>query len=381
MTMTFVLTEEQNLLRDSARVFLFENAPVAQLRSLRDTHDATGFSRALWQDFAKMGFTGILVPEAHGGMGLGHTEAGLLMQEIGRNLTASPFLASSVVAVTAIVQGGNPEQQARLLPQLARGGCIATLAVDEVSKHRPQQIALRATRTADGWQLTGSKTFVLDGHVADRLVVAARIEGEPGDAQGVALFLVPRDGAGVRIERVLMVDAHNAARIDFGKVAVGADALLGGEAGGGAALHAALDAGRAAVAAEMLGLADEVFARTLGFLKERKQFDRRIGEFQALQHRAAILFCDLELARAAVMHALRSLDTGSADAWMAVAVAKARACRTVALAVQEGVQMHGGMGMTDELDLGLFMKRARVLQELFGDAAFHADRLAAERRY
>jgi len=383
--MALILTEEQTMLRDSARAFLADNAPVSQLRQLRDSRDTTGFSRPLWQRFAEMGFTGILVPEAQVGLGLGHVEVGVVMEEIGRHLTASPFLASSVVAVTAIRHAGSEAQQARLLPTLASGQRIATLAVDEAAKHQPQRIALKATRTASGWVLDGSKTFVLDGHVADLLIVAARSSGEAGGAQGITLFLVPRDTPGVEVERVAMVDSHNAARIVFKGVAVGTDAELGAVDGGGTALGAALDAGRAASAAELLGLADEAFARTIAFLKERKQFDRVIGEFQGLQHRAAMLYVDIELARAAVMKALHSLDADpmldSAKTSAAVSVAKARAGRSATLAVQEGVQMHGGMGMTDEFEMGFFMKRARVLQELFGDANFHADRLARLREY
>ncbi|HUL67449.1 MAG TPA: acyl-CoA dehydrogenase [Burkholderiaceae bacterium] len=374
--MAFVLTEEQTLLRDSARSFLSEKAPVAQLRQLRDRRDPDGFSRALWKSFAEMGFTGMLVPEAHDGLGLGHTEVGLVMQEIGRNLTASPFLASSVVAVTAIGHGADQAQQAKLLPRLARGERIATLAVDEQSKHHPELIESRAKRVGAGWELTGQKTFVIDGHVADFLIVVAR-----GDGAGLAMFVVRRDAPGVEVERVQMVDAHNAARVRFDNVKLGADAHLAGATDASAALQAALDAGRAAASAEMLGLADEVFTRTVAYMKERKQFDRRIGEFQGLQHRAAMLYCDIELARAAVAHASSRLDAGADDAWTAVAIAKARAGASVTRAVQEGVQMHGGMGMTDELDMGLFMKRARVLQELFGDSAFHANRLAVSKSY
>jgi len=378
--MSLVLTEEQALLRDSARTFLAENAPVSQLRRLRDTRDADGFSRPLWQSFVQMGFTGILVPEAQGGLGLGHTEAGVVMQEIGRNLAASPFLASSVAAVSAIVHGANPTQRAELLPPLARGERIAALAVDETSKHQPEQIALEATRSSTGWVLDGQKTFVLDGHVADWLIVAARTAGTPGNEFGIGLFVVPRNTAGVQVERVVLVDAHNAARVQLNSVAIEAKAFLDG-ADGDVALQAALDAGRAAAAAEMLGIADEVFTRTLTHLKERKQFDRLLGEFQALQHRAAMLYCDIELARATLMAALHSLDTNAADRSTAVAIAKARAGMSVTRAVQEGVQMHGGMGMTDELDMGLYMKRARVLQELFGDSNYHADRLAQSRGY
>ncbi|CAN5314506.1 acyl-CoA dehydrogenase family protein [soil metagenome] len=384
--MSLILTEEQTMLRDSARSFLSENAPVSQLRTLRDSHDTSGFSRTLWQRHAEMGYTGILVPEAHGGLGLGFVEAGVVMEETGRHLSVSPFFASSVVAVTAIRNAGTEDQQARLLPALASGERIATLAVDEHSKHRPDRIQLRAEKSSSGWVLDGAKTMVLEGHVADWLIVAARTSPASAEADGISLFLVPRDTPGVQTERLAMVDSHNAARVVFAGVAVGADALLGTPGNGGAALARALDAGRAAAAAEMVGLADEAFARTVSYLKERKQFGRVIGEFQGLQHRAAALYVDIELARSAVAKALALLDAGDdaasvAKASTAASVAKARAGKSATLAVQEGVQMHGGMGMTDEFEMGFFMKRARALQELYGDANHHADRLARQRGY
>jgi len=379
--MALLLTEEQTMLRDSARSFLGDTAPVAQLRTLRDSHDPHGFSPALWKSFADMGFTGILVPEANAGLGLGHVEAGLVMQEIGRHLTASPFLATGVVATTAILHAGSQVQRLQLLAPLAAGKRIATLALDEHSKHRPQHVALQATRTHDSWTLDGAKAFVLDGHVADLLIVAARTSGAVNDLHGLTLFIVPRVAPGVIVERTSMVDSHNAARIEFKGVVVGEDAVLGAPDDGASALQVALDAGRAAVASELLGVADEVFARTVSYLKERRQFDRLIGGFQALQHRAAILYCDIELARAAVLNASQRLDAEPATSSAAVSVAKARAGRSATLAVQEAVQMHGGMGMTDEFDIGLFMKRARVLQELYGDANFHSDQLACQRHY
>ena len=282
--MPLILTDTQTQLRDSARDFLAEQAPVSQLRALRDSADADGFSRPLWRQFAQMGFTGVLVPEAHGGLGLGHVEAGVVMERIGHQLCASPLLASGIVAATAIAQAGTPAQQQRWLPALAGGQLIATLAVDETPKHRPQPHATTATRDGDGWLLNGAKTLVLDGHVADLLVVVAAL---PDGMAG--LFVVPRDAVGLTIERTLMVDAHNAARLQLAGVQLPADALLGGSAAGGLALSAALDAGRAAAAAELLGLADEVFERTVQYLKDRRQFGKQIGEFQALQHRAAHL--------------------------------------------------------------------------------------------
>ncbi|MBI5259907.1 MAG: acyl-CoA dehydrogenase family protein [Burkholderiales bacterium] len=379
--MPLILTEEQSMLRDSARDFLAEQAPVTALRQLRDGRSEDGFSRKLWSQFAEMGFTGALVPEAHGGLGLGHVEAGVVMEQIGHNLTASPLLASGIVAVAALRAGGSAEQQAEWLPKLASGEVIATLAVDEGVKHRPLNTALTARIEGGELLLDGAKTFVLDGHVADVLIVVARTAGQPGDAEGLTLALVPRTATGVSVERTIMTDAHNAARITFSSVRVPASAVIGGVGTGAATLAAALDAGRAAAAAELLGVADEVFERTVQYLKERKQFGQLIGEFQALQHRASLLYCELELTRAAVLKAQQALDEGGPKAAMAVAVAKARAGRSATLAVQEGVQMHGGMGMTDEFDIGLFMKRARVLQELFGDAAYHQDQLARSRGY
>jgi alkylation response protein AidB-like acyl-CoA dehydrogenase len=371
--MSLLLNEEQTMLRDSARDFLRENAPVAQLRQLRDSRDPAGFSGPTWSAFAELGFAGVAVPEEHGGTGLGAVEMGVLMEQIGRHLSALPFLSSGVVAARLLQVAGSPEQQAAWLPRMARGEAIATLAVDEGPKHRPDDIALRAQGHAGGWTLSGTKTFVPDGHVASLLLVVARVD------DGVAIFAVPRDTAGVRVERVEMADAHNAARVLLLDAVLLAEARL--PAGSEAALRQALDLGRAAAAAELLGIADEVFERTLDYLKQRKQFSKLIGEFQALQHRAATLYVDIELARAALAKALRALDTAPGNAAEAVAIAKAKCGSAATLAVQEGVQMHGGMGMTDQLDFGLFMKRARVLQELYGDASWQMDRLARLRGY
>ena len=374
--MALILNEEQAMLRDSARDFLAGQAPVSQLRALRDSADADGFSRPLWAQFAEMGFTGVLVPEAHGGLGLGHVEAGVVMAQVGHHLTASPLLASGIVAATALRKAGTAAQQADWLPRIARGEVIATLAVDEAGKHRPALLNTTAHAVGDGWVLDGAKVLVLDGHVADLLIVAARV----GDA-GVGLFLVDPKAAGVVVERTMMVDAHNASRVQLKAVRVGGDALLGAVDGGAAALAATLDAGRCAAAAELMGLADEVFNRTVAYIKERKQFGKTIGEFQALQHRAATLYCDLEISHAALIKAQQLLDDGAPGAANAVAIAKARAGQTATTAVQEGVQMHGGMGMTDAFEIGFFMKRARVLQELWGDSHFHLDAFAQRRGY
>ncbi|MBR1230796.1 acyl-CoA dehydrogenase family protein [Bradyrhizobium sp. AUGA SZCCT0182] len=379
--MALVLTEEQSMLRDSARGLISDKAPVSHLRALRDAKDATGFSRELWKAFAEMGFSGLLVPENFGGSGLGAVEAGVVMEEIGRTLMPSPFLSTAVLAASALTRGGSDAQKAAHLPKISDGSLLAALAVDEGAKHRPLQTKLQASRSGNGFKLNGAKAFVVDGHTADLLIVAARTAGSAGERNGLTLFLVDPKSKGLAVERTAMVDSHNAARIEFDNVEVNADSVLGEVDQGGALLEGVLNIGRGAVASEMVGLSEEVFGRTVTYLKERKQFGKLIGEFQALQHRAAELYIDIEITRAAVLKALQTLDGDFANASAAVAVAKARAGTTATRAVQEGVQMHGGMGMTDQFDIGFFMKRARVCQELFGDSNYHADQLARMKSY
>ena len=358
--MALVLNEEQSMLRDSARGFISDKAPVSHLRQLRDARDATGFSRELWKGFAEMGFAGLLVPEAFGGSGLGCVEAGIVMEEIGRTLMPSPYLATSVLAASALARGGSDAQKSQYLPKISDGSLLAAFAVDEGAKHRPLMTNLQAVRSGNGFKLSGEKAFVVDGHTADLLIVAARSAGTAGERDGLTLFLVDPKTKGVAVERTAMVDARNAARIVFDNAEVNADGVLGEVDQGFALLDGVLNIGRAAVASEMVGLSEEVFGRTVTYLKERKQFGKLIGEFQALQHRAAQLYVDIEITRAAVLKALQTLDASFDKAGAAVAVAKARAGTTATLAVQEGVQMHGGMGMTDQFDIGFFMKRARV---------------------
>ena len=354
---------------------------MSHLRQLRDSKDATGFSRDLWKTFAEMGFSGLLVPADFGGSGLGCVEAGVVMEEIGRNLMPSPFLSTAVLAASALSRGGSAAQKSEHLPKIADGSLLASLAIDEGTKHRPLMTRMQAVRSGNGFRLVGDKAFVVDGHTAGLLIVAARTAGAAGERDGLTLFLVDPRTRGVEIERTAMVDSHNAARIKFDSVEVNADGVLGEVDHGHALLEGVLDIGRGAVASEMVGLSEEVFGRTVSYLKERKQFGKLIGEFQALQHRAAQLYIEIEITRAAVLKALQTLDGNFANAAAAVAVAKARAGSTATLAVQEGVQMHGGMGMTDQFDIGFFMKRARTCEELFGDANFHADQLARRRSY
>ena len=364
--MPLYLTEDQTMLRDTAREFMAAEG-TGQLRKYRDMNCKDGFGHGLWKQLAELGFTGILVDEADGGLGLGHVEAGIVMEEIGRTLAPSPFLVTAVAAVEAL---RGTAQRERWLRGILAGDTVAALAVDEGPKHRPEQIAMRAERAGNGFRLTGAKQFVMQGGSADFVIVAARAD------EGLTLFSVEKDAANLGVEGVRLVDASIGARMEFRGVEVDADAVIGEVGQGEAVLSRVLSAGRAGAASEMVGIASGAMAMTVDYLKQRKQFGKLIGEFQALQHRQAHLYSELEIARAATLKAQQLLDEGSEEAEAMVSVAKAKAGRVSTLAVQEGVQMHGGIGMTDEYDIGLYMKRDRVLNELFGDANYHTDKVA-----
>ena len=375
--MPLYLDDDQTMLRDTARDFVAGQAPVAHLRGLRDADDPTGFSRDLWRQFAEMGFTGMLVGEEHGGLGLGHVEAGVVLEEIGRNLSPSPFLSTAVGAVAALAGTG---QAARRLPAIVAGETVAALAIDEGPKHRAT-IAMTAERAGNGFRLSGTKRFVAHGHVADLLIVAARTAGAAGDTEGLTLFAVDAGAAGLTATPERLADASIAATVAFDGVTVDADAVIGEVDGGWAPLSRLLMATRTGAAAELVGVGGGAMDLTVGYLKQRKQFGVAIGSFQALQHRAAHLYSEMEVARAAVLKAQQLLDAGDPGAGAAVSVAKAQSALATTLAVKEGIQMHGGIGMTDEYDIGFYMKRARTLAELFGDANFHADQLATMAGY
>jgi alkylation response protein AidB-like acyl-CoA dehydrogenase len=371
--MPLYLTEDQAMLRDSARAFIAEEGAIAkQLRKYRDQGCGDGFGHALWKQFAEMGFTGILVDEADGGLGMGHVEAGIVLEEIGRNLTPSPFLVTAVAAVEALRGTALRE---RWLPGILTGETVAALAVDEGPKHRPETIAMKAERAGNGFRLTGRKQFVVQGTAADFFIVAAN------DGEGITLFAVEKEAKGLDVDGVRLADSSIGARLDFNGVEVDADAVIGEVAAGGTVLKRVLNAGRAGASSEMVGVASGAMDMTVDYMKQRKQFGRLIGEFQVLQHRAAHLYSEVEIARAATLKAQQLLDEGSGEAEAMVQVAKAKAGQVSTLAVQEGVQMHGGIGMTDEYDIGLYMKRDRVLNELFGDPNYHADRLARLKGY
>ncbi len=374
--MALVLNEEQRLLKETAKEFLAKNAPVAALRELRDTKDPLGYSAELWSEMVELGWTGIILPEEYDGLDFGFLGLGAVIEESGRTLTASPLLATVVLGASGIMLGGNEQQKRDLLPRIASGELTLALALEESNHHNPTGCALAATKTDSGWQLDGDKQFVLDGHSADKLLVVARTSGEPGSTAGISLFLVDADTTGITRQRTIMVDSRNAANITFDGVSVSPDALLGELDKGWDVLEPLLDRGRIAIAAEMLGGCLEVFERTLQYLNEREQFGVKIGSFQALKHRAAHMYTEIELGRSVILDALSAVDERPEELPLMASLAKAKLNETYHLITNEGVQMHGGIGVTDVLEIGFFLKRARVLEQTLGNTGYHRDRYA-----
>ena len=371
-----VLTEEQSMLRDAARTWTQEKSPVSAFRKMRDSGQPLNYDPAAFAEMAEMGWTGVIIPEEYGGSDFGYLSLGLVLEETGRTLTASPLLATALAAASALILGGTAAQKEAWLPKIAAGETVGTLAIEEGPHHAPEKAALAATKSGAGYSLSGKKTFVLEGMAANVFVVSARTSGKAGDKDGVTLFLVPADAKGVSRKALKLADSRGAAIVTFENVEVGADAVLGEADKGYALLEKVLDRARAGLSAEMLGSAIQAFETTLDYLKTRVQFGQVIGSFQALQHRAAKMFTDLELARSCVEAALAAIDNDSPDVPELVSLAKAKVGDTLHLVSNEMVQMHGGIGMTDAHDAGFYLKRARAAEATFGGQAYHRDRYA-----
>jgi len=376
-----VLNEEQSMLRDAAKSWVQEKSPVTAFRKMRDSGVELGYDADAWNEMAEMGWAGVIIPEEYGGSDFGYLSMGLILEETGRTLTASPLLASGLAAASALVLGGSDAQKSEWLPKIAGGEVVGALAIDEGAHHAPEKVALKAEKSGSGYKLSGSKSFVLEGMAAGLLIVSARTSGKFGDTDGITLFLVAGDAKGVSRKRLHLADSRGAANITFDGVEVGADAVLGEVDKGYALLEKTLDRARAGLCAEMLGSAVQAFEVTLDYLKVRVQFGQVIGSFQALQHRAAKMFTDLELARSAVEAALQAIDADTPDVPELVSLAKAKMGDVFHLVSNEMVQMHGGIGMTDAHDAGFYMKRARAAEAAFGNQAYHRDRYARIQGY
>jgi acyl-CoA dehydrogenase len=375
--MQLVLSEDQELLAKTAADWVRAHSPLRRVRDLRDAADPLGFSRAHWKQMAELGWVGIPFAEEHGGAGMGLADLAVVLEALGRTLAPEPFLSTVLLAGQALAQGGSAAQQQAWLPRVAAGDAVLAFAHQEPrSRFDRHRVATTARRDGEGYVLDGQKIQVLDAAVADAFVVVARTGGSERDAAGLTLLLVPKDAPGLAIAPQTRIDHRGAALVRLDGVRVGADAVIGAAGEGAALLDRVLDRATAGLCAEMLGAADQIFADTVQYLKTRQQFGVPIGSFQALKHRAAKVYMEIELLRSAVLAAVRAIDAGDPDAPKLVSLAKARASDAFVLAANEAVQMFGGVGMTDEYDVGFYIKRARVAEMTFGDAAWHRERWA-----
>jgi alkylation response protein AidB-like acyl-CoA dehydrogenase len=379
--MGLILSDDQLILRDMAKSFCDEKSPVERMRKLRDARDETGFTRELWKEMSELGWVGIVFPEAVGGAEMGYGELGVVLAECGRVLAPEPFLSTVLLAGNAILLGGNEPLQKELLPDVCSGDRILALAFQEKGRFAPYVVETSVKRDGDGFKIRGEKIFVLDGHVADQIVVSARTSGGVSDRQGLTLFVVDGDAPGVKVQRTEMVDGRNAAVVTFDDVTVDASRVLGDVDGGADVLDPVFDRATIGLCSEMLGTFEEAFERTLEYLKTREQFGVKIGTFQGLRHRAAQMFGELEFARSVVLDAQTALDEGRDDVADCASAAKTRCSDVANLIGGEAVQMHGGIGMTDEEEIGLFFKRLKAAELSLGDASYHRNRYARLRGY
>ena len=377
-----VLTQDQELLAKTALDYVRANSPVSRVRELRDAGDPAGFSRSLWHDMAQLGWVGILIPEEYGGAGLGMADFAVVMEALGRNLAPEPFVSTVLLAGQLLADAGSAEQKQAWLPGIAAGEKILSVAYQEArSRYDLNRVSTTAEAEDGAWRIAGQKIQVLDGYSADALIVSARTSGGDTDPDGISLFVIHKDAPGVSVTPQSRVDCRAVALLGLDGVKVGTESMLGAVGGGSPFLSRVVDRATVGLCAEMLGGMTQIFENTLEYLKTRTQFGALIGSFQALKHRAARLFMDIELARSTVMAAARAVDAGEAEAETLISLAKARCSDTFVLAANEGVQMHGGIGMTDEHEAGFYIKRARVAEMTFGDAAWHRERWARLRGY
>jgi alkylation response protein AidB-like acyl-CoA dehydrogenase len=364
--------EDQALIREAALQFFREHQPMAELRALRDGDEPSGVSPKLWEEISALGWPGLLAPEDVGGAGLGFQELGGVFEALGRHVVSTPLLSSGVLACSALslVDGWSSFAKTS---DLATGDARVALAIEETTHFDLAAIETVARSVDGGFELSGHKRSVLDGATADLLLVVARIEKDPGR---LGLFCVSRDATGVETELLRWIDGRRAADVRFDGVRLELAARIGEPVSREALVEPLIDRASAALAAELVGISAEALARTVEFLGTREQFDQRLADFQALQHRCARMFCDVERTVSLVQAALRALDEGDSETSLLASAAKAMASATARHVTEEALQLYGGLGMTEEQDIGLYFKRARVSSALFGDANDHYRRIA-----
>jgi alkylation response protein AidB-like acyl-CoA dehydrogenase len=375
--MNFSYTEEQNLLRDSVARFIQKDYTFEKRREILRSPE--GWSRAVWAQLAEMGLLGMAIPAEHGGFGGSMVDTMLAMQAIGNGLVVEPYLATVVLGGGALVLAGSAEQRESVLPKIVEGATTLALAATEAGgRYSPAHVETKATKAGGGWKLSGAKAVVLHGGQAEQLVVSARTAGGAADADGITLFLVDAKAAGVSVRDYRTIDGLRAADVTLADVAVPASAVIGTVDAGLPVLEAVTDRGIAAVCAEAVGVMETLGQLTLEYIKTRQQFGQPIGRFQVLQHRAVDIFIQTELAKSmAVLAAMKADDADAAARRHACSAAKVQIGRGGRAVAQSAIQMHGGMGMTDELAASHYAKRLTMIDFQLGDAEHHLDRFIA----
>ncbi|MBX3023423.1 acyl-CoA/acyl-ACP dehydrogenase [bacterium] len=372
--MDFGLSQDQELLQQSAAEFLVAECPPTLVREVARGGD--GYPRALYRKMAELGWMGLVVPEQHGGSGLGMLDLALLCEQLGRAVVPGPFFSSAVLATLAILHGGASAQRKRWLPRLASGEAVGTLALlEESDRLDAAGVAMRARKRGGTWTLSGSKLFVTDAHVADLLVVACRTGGR--NEEGVTLFLVPRETPGVTVLPLPSIDVtRRTTEVRFEHVELPADAVLGSPGRGWRTVARVRDAAAVLLAADSLGGAQRALELAVEYSKVREQFGRVIGSFQAVKHLAAEMVSEIEPARALVWYAAYAADALPREAPRAASMAKACLSDVYSRVANRAVQIHGGIGFTWEHDLHFWFKRAKWNELAFGDATWHRERVA-----
>ncbi|HEX7929072.1 MAG TPA: acyl-CoA dehydrogenase family protein [bacterium] len=378
--MNFALSDEQQMLQNMAAEFVKRESSLKRIRQLRE--DPIGFSKPLWGKMAELGWLGMTFPDDVGGLGQGMVEMAVVMEEFGRGLMPEPVLSTVLLGGQTLMMAGSAEQKKAWLGKVSEGQAYLSLAyLEHQSRYDPFDVKTEAKKDGAAWALTGEKVFVPDAAVADRLIISARSRGNRRDREGVELFLVDPKAKGVTLKPVPTMDNLKRFIVQLDKVKVTDADRLSGSKSVDAAFEAALDRATLGLSAEMMGAMNEAFRMTTDYLKTRVQFGVPIGSFQALKHRAADEYVQTELSRSAVYYAAMCIDEKMPDAAIAVSTAKARCNDAFHLVANESIQMHGGIGVTDEHDIGFFFKRARVAEATLGDSTYHRDRYARLKEY
>ena len=374
--MTLVINEEQNMLKSSAKELLDLKSPISLMRELRDDN-YNQFDPDLWKEMVEMGWTALTVPEEYNGLNFGYVGLGQVIEEMGKKLTVSPMISTVLVSTTIVGLSKNEVLKSKLFDEIMSGKKLCTLAHEESSHHNPNIDLSIISNNNDKFILNGKKRFVIDGTISDYLIVSANSESNGS----LELVIIDSKLKGITFNNKVHMDSKIYSDISFNNVEFSKDNFLSTENDGKKILKKALDIACVGLAAEMLGNIQQAFDMTIQYLKEREQFGVKIGSFQALQHRSAIMFGEIELCKSIVLKALQAIDSGDENLPELASLAKSKLGLTSKLVTNEAVQMHGGIGVTDDADIGFFLKRVRVSQRIFGDSNYHLDRVAKFNSY